>query len=146
MVLLLVLGPRLLPEHRDPASTRLDPASAALSLVGLLGLIYALKEAARNGFDTTALAALLVGLAAGTAFVRRQRVLPDPLLDLRLFRSGAFSSAIGSMLAAQRFEGNYLKNHARPDLAVVFPQGVTRDQAAAVVRYGQQRIEQELAA
>lgn len=36
---------------------------------------------------------------------------------------------IGSMLAAQRFEGNYLKNHARPDLAVVFPQGVTRDQA-----------------
>jgi HK97 family phage portal protein len=36
---------------------------------------------------------------------------------------------IGSMLAAQRFEGTYLRKHARPDIAVVFPQGVTRDQA-----------------
>ncbi len=100
MLLLLVLGPRLLPEHRDPASTKLDLASAALSLLGLLVLIYGLKEIARSGFDTSAGAALLVALAAGTAFVRRQQVLPDPLLELRLFRSAAFSSALGSMLAA----------------------------------------------
>lgn len=100
MLLLLVLGPRLLPEHRDPASTKLDLASAALSLLGLLGLIYGLKEIARSGFNESAGATLLVGLAAGTAFVRRQHVLPDPLLDLRLFRSPAFSSALGSMLAA----------------------------------------------
>ncbi len=100
MLLLLVLGPRLLPEHRDPASTKLDLGSAALSLLGLLGLIYGLKEIARSGFDTSAGVALLVGLAAGMAFVRRQNALPNPLLDVRLFRSGAFSSAIGSMLAA----------------------------------------------
>ena len=100
MLLLLVLGPRLLPEHRDPSPTKLDLPSAALSLLGLLGLIYGLKEIARSGFDTSAGAALLVGLTAGTAFVRRQHVLPHPLLDLRLFRSPAFSSALGSMLAA----------------------------------------------
>src|ERR671937_2208695 len=43
MLLLLVLGPRLLPEHRNPEPARLDFVSAALSLLGLLGLIYALK-------------------------------------------------------------------------------------------------------
>jgi MFS transporter, DHA2 family, multidrug resistance protein len=100
MALLLLLGPTLLPEHREAITTRLDPASAALSLLALLGLIYALKETARNGFDTTALAALLIGLAAGTVFVRRQHLIPDPLLDLRLFRSVAFSTSIGAMLAS----------------------------------------------
>jgi DHA2 family multidrug resistance protein-like MFS transporter len=100
MVLLLVLGPRLLPEHRDPASTKLDLVSAALSLVALLSVIYSLKEVARSSFDTSAAAALLAGLVAGTAFLRRQRVLDDPLVDLRLFRSAPFSSAIGAMLGA----------------------------------------------
>jgi MFS transporter, DHA2 family, multidrug resistance protein len=100
MLLLLVLGPRLLPEHRERASTKLDPASAALSLLGLLGLIYALKEVARNGVDAAAVAAFAIGLAASAGFVRRQQLLDDPLLDLRLFRSPAFSSALGSMLAA----------------------------------------------
>jgi MFS transporter, DHA2 family, multidrug resistance protein len=100
MLLLLALGPRLLPEHRAPEPTKLDLASAALSLAGLLGVIYALKEVARTGFDASALVALLVGLAAGAAFVRRQHVLADPLVDLRLFGSPAFSSALGAMLAA----------------------------------------------
>jgi MFS transporter, DHA2 family, multidrug resistance protein len=100
MLPLLVLGPRLLPEHRNPSPAKLDPASAALSLLSLLGLIYALKEIARSGFDTTAFAALLVGSVAGAAFTRRQRILADPLVDLRLLRSPAFSSALGSMLAS----------------------------------------------
>jgi DHA2 family multidrug resistance protein-like MFS transporter len=100
MVLLLLLGPHLLPEQRDPAAAKFDLRSAALSLLGLLGLIFGLKEIARSGLEPAAASSLLVGLAAGMAFVRRQHALPDPLLDLRLFRSGAFSSALGSMLAA----------------------------------------------
>jgi MFS transporter, DHA2 family, multidrug resistance protein len=100
MALLLVLGPRLLPEQRSRAAMKLDLPSAALSLVGLLGLIYAMKEAARGGLDAQAIAALLVGSAAGAVFVRRQHVLADPLVDVRLFRSPAFSSAIGAMVAA----------------------------------------------
>ncbi len=35
---------------------------------------------------------------------------------------------IGSMLAAQRFEGAYFRNSARPDVAVIFPQGITQEQ------------------
>jgi MFS transporter, DHA2 family, multidrug resistance protein len=100
MLLLLALGPRLLPEQRKSEKTRLDLPSAALSLLALLGLIYAMKEVARSAFDGSAIAALLVGLVASAAFVRRQRDIPVPLVDLRLFRSAPFSSAIASMLAA----------------------------------------------
>ena len=40
------------------------------------------------------LAAIAAGVAIGVAFVRRQRRLADPLIDLRLFRAPAFSAAL----------------------------------------------------
>jgi DHA2 family multidrug resistance protein-like MFS transporter len=44
MVLLLVLGPILLPEHADPAGARgIDVASIALSLAAMLPLAYGVK-------------------------------------------------------------------------------------------------------
>src|SRR6266542_6352390 len=49
MALLLVLGPVLLPEVRDPAPGRLDLASAVLSLLAVLALIYGLKLIAAAG-------------------------------------------------------------------------------------------------
>ena len=56
MVLLLVLGPSLLPEYRDPAAGRLDLTSAALSLVAVLAGIYGLKAWARDGLGLVPLA------------------------------------------------------------------------------------------
>jgi MFS transporter, DHA2 family, multidrug resistance protein len=100
MALLLVLGPWLLPEQRSRAPMKIDLPSVALSLLGLLGLIYAMKEVARGGVDAPAVTALLTGLLAGAVFVRRQHVLAHPLVEIRLFRSAAFSSAIGAMLAS----------------------------------------------
>src|SRR3954454_22224320 len=49
MALLLVLGPRLLPEYRDPSAGRLDLASAAMSLAAVLAVILGLKEIAQDG-------------------------------------------------------------------------------------------------
>ena len=49
MVLLLVLGPLLLPEYRDPDAGRLDLVSAALSLAAVLAVIYGLKQIAEDG-------------------------------------------------------------------------------------------------
>ena len=40
----------------------------------------------------------MAGLAAGVVFVRRQHRLADPLLDLRLFRSAAFTAALTTNL------------------------------------------------
>jgi DHA2 family multidrug resistance protein-like MFS transporter len=98
MALLLVAGPLLLPEFRAPGAGRLDLASVGLSLVAILPAIYGLKELARGGWDPRPAAALAVGLAFGASFVRRQRALADPLLDLRLFGIRAFRSALSVYL------------------------------------------------
>lgn len=98
MVVLLVAGPVLLPEYRDATAGRLDLASVGLSLVTILPVIYGLKEIAREGASVVAVAAVATGIAVGVAFVRRQRRLKDPLLDVRLFSNRAFSAALGVML------------------------------------------------
>ena len=49
MVALLILGPLVLPEYRDPAAGRLDLVSAGLSLVTILGVVFALKTVAQDG-------------------------------------------------------------------------------------------------
>jgi DHA2 family multidrug resistance protein-like MFS transporter len=56
MVLLLVIGPRLLPEYRDPAPGRLDLVSAALSLVAVLAVIYGVKAIAKDGVGVASVA------------------------------------------------------------------------------------------
>jgi len=100
MALLLVLGPLLLPEFRDPDAGRLDLASAALSLAAVLTMIYGLKRIAEGGADGTAVAAILVGAALAALFLRRQRRLADPLVDLRLFRLPAFSASLAVNVVA----------------------------------------------
>ncbi|CAM5526978.1 hypothetical protein SALBM217S_02916 [Streptomyces griseoloalbus] len=50
MVLLLILGPVLLPEYRDPNPGRIDPASVLLLVAPLLTTVYGLKVLAGEGF------------------------------------------------------------------------------------------------
>jgi MFS transporter, DHA2 family, multidrug resistance protein len=96
MVLLLAVGPTLLPEFRDPNAGRLDVRSAAMSLAAVLPAIYGLKRVAEGGPGWLAAACIVAGLGFGVAFVRRQRTLADPLIDLRLFRVPAFSASLAT--------------------------------------------------
>jgi MFS transporter, DHA2 family, multidrug resistance protein len=96
MVLLLVLGSRLLPEFRDPDAGRLDLPSAALSVVAVLLVILGLKQLAQDGLGWPPALSVLAGLAVGVGFVRRQRTLADPLIDLRLFHTPAVSTAVAT--------------------------------------------------
>jgi len=98
MALLLVLGPILLPENRDPNAGRLDILSAALSLVAILAVIYGIKRMASDGISGIAVSAIIAGLAVGLVFVLRQRKLRDPIIDLDLFRVPAFSTSVGTQL------------------------------------------------
>jgi MFS transporter, DHA2 family, multidrug resistance protein len=100
MVLLLVLGPILLPEFRDPEAGRLDLISAAMSLAGVLLVIYGLKRVAQDGPGLLPVISILTGLAISLAFVHRQRGLDDPLIDLRLFRVPAFNAALTTYMLA----------------------------------------------
>ncbi|MFD8363941.1 MFS transporter [Streptomyces hygroscopicus] len=98
MAVLVLVGSRLLPESRNPDPGPWDLVSVLLSLVGMVGVVYAIKEAAAHGVAWDAFAAGLLGAAALYGFVRRQRTLPVPLLDMRLFRSRGFSGAVLSDL------------------------------------------------
>ncbi|WP_028920890.1 MFS transporter [Pseudonocardia acaciae] len=101
MVLLLAVGPVLLPEHRsDGHSGRIDLASVALSLATVLPVVYGIKELARDGVAAVPVLAVVVGAGFGVAFVRRQNRLADPLLDLALFRRREFTAALAIGLVA----------------------------------------------
>ncbi|MFI7675963.1 MFS transporter [Actinophytocola sp. NPDC049390] len=97
MVLLLATAPALLPEYRDEQAGRLDLVSVVLSLGTVLPVVFALKEFAKDGPSAVTLLVLGAGLAVGVAFVRRQRTLADPMLDLSLFRNRKFTAALSIM-------------------------------------------------
>src|SRR5918999_4352265 len=96
MALLLVLGPILLPEFKNPDAGRLDLTSAAMSLAAVILVIYGLKQIAQDGLQSLAVLSIVVGLIVGWLFVRRQQKLVDPMIDLRLFRIRAFSGSLAA--------------------------------------------------
>ncbi|QIP87390.1 MFS transporter [Streptomyces sp. Tu 2975] len=94
MAVLVVVGVKLLPESKNPVAGPWDLLSVALSLVGMVAVVYAVKEAATHGASWAAGAAALVGAAGLYGFYRRQLTLSAPLLDMRLFRHRGFSGAV----------------------------------------------------
>ena len=94
MVTVLVLAPMLLPERRNPESGKLDLLSVAMSLVAMISLVYGLKEFAKQGLTAPSLLTMAIGVLVGVLFVRRQRRLADPLLDLRLFGIATLRAAL----------------------------------------------------
>lgn len=109
MVLLLILGPRLLPEYRDPNAKPLDLLSAALSLIGVLLVIFGLKRIAERGLGLVAIISIVAGALVGIVFVRRQKKLEHPLIELQLFRSRTFTSALATyMIGTFAFFGSFV--------------------------------------
>ncbi len=109
MLLLLAVGPVLLPEYRDPDAGRPDLASAALSLLAVLTVIFGLKQIAQDGLAAEPVLLIAAGVGLGVVFVRRQSRLPDPLIDLRLFRMPAFSASLATYgLSILVFFGGFL--------------------------------------
>ncbi|MFI9455847.1 MFS transporter [Amycolatopsis sp. NPDC052450] len=96
--LVLLTAPVLLPEYRAAHSGRVDLLSVALSLGAILPLVYAIKHAATHGFDTQSTATLAASAVFTLVFVRRQRRLSDPLLDVALFTNRSSGTALGVLL------------------------------------------------
>ncbi|MEU4775995.1 MFS transporter [Micromonospora sp. NPDC023644] len=99
MLLLLVVGPILLPEYRSTDSTaRIDLVSVVLSLATILPVVYGITELPRHGVRPVPVLALCVGVAFGVVFILRQRTARHPLIELGLFRNRAFSGALAVLL------------------------------------------------
>ncbi|MFI1990978.1 MFS transporter [Actinoplanes sp. NPDC020271] len=86
-LLLLVIGPLVLPEFRDPAATRFDVLGAAQSLLALLAIVYAIKRVAEGRGLMTAAVAAVVGIGLAVICIRRQRRAATPMIEPDLFRS-----------------------------------------------------------
>lgn len=97
MVLILLLGPMLLPAGETSATARIDVVSVGLSMGAVLPLVWGLKEIAAGGAGWAAGAAVVAGAAVGVLFVVRQRGIADPVVDVRLFRDPAFSVAVATL-------------------------------------------------
>ncbi|WP_219823361.1 DHA2 family efflux MFS transporter permease subunit [Nocardia nova] len=90
----LVLAARLLPadEPGEPAGA-LDTPGLILVSAGMVGITYGLSEAASHGLTATRVLVTLCGGAVCTAlFVVRSLRIPNPVLDLRLWRDRFFTA------------------------------------------------------
>ncbi|MGW0840086.1 MFS transporter [Streptomyces sp. NPDC002787] len=100
MALLLLLGPFLLPESRDPRPGRFDLLSVPLSMAAVLPVIYGLKEIPSEGWNVRYVVSVTVGLLFAALFVHRQRTTPSPLISPALFRGHGFTPALALNLVA----------------------------------------------
>lgn len=98
MLPLLIFGPMVIPESRDPNPGPVDPVSILLVLGTMTPLVYGIKQLAAEGVQPVPVAAIVLSAVLGTTFVRRQLGRENPMLDVRLFRRPVFSGAIGANL------------------------------------------------
>ncbi|WP_237687412.1 MFS transporter [Arthrobacter jiangjiafuii] len=98
LIPLLVLGPILLPESRDPNPGPVDLLSVLLVMAAMFPVVYGIKAISTSGAGAESLLPIAVGLAFGVLFVRRQLRRLHPMLDVRLFRNPTFSGSIGANL------------------------------------------------
>lgn len=99
MVVAIPLTYWLVPESADPPDGPWDVLSAVLAALGIIGVAFAIKQTPHGGtmFVLGPVAGVL-GCLLLVVFVRRQRTLAVPLLDVALFRDRAFSVAVSSVL------------------------------------------------
>ncbi len=95
-LLLVVIGPWLLPEARDGDAEGFDFGGALLSLAAVLVFVYGLKRLAAEGWQAVPLLAVLVAAVLGALFLRRQRRVAQPLLDLTMFRDARVRVALAT--------------------------------------------------
>ena len=99
MVLLLVLGPILLPESRATERRPLDLPSVVLSLGSVLPFIYAVKSTAADGWSARATVLGVVGIVVCALFVVRQRRAAHPMVEPALFRDRRVGGAVAVNIA-----------------------------------------------
>jgi EmrB/QacA subfamily drug resistance transporter len=88
-------------ESRAPRARRFDPVGQALMVLVLGSVVYAIIESASLGWTSPLIVGLLAVAALGVAgIVAYEPHRADPLLELRLFRSVPFTSAIAMALFA----------------------------------------------
>ncbi|MEI2696835.1 MAG: MFS transporter [Microthrixaceae bacterium] len=94
----LLAGFFLIPNSKDPSGPRVDPVGAAMSIIGLTALLFAIIEAPTEGWsDPVVVATGSCGLVLLGLFVWWERRSTHPMLDVRFFANPRFSAASASI-------------------------------------------------
>ena len=89
------------PESRDPAVPPLDFAGLAISVAMLGTLTFTIIEAPGHGWlDTRTMIGFATSLVLLLAFIRVERTVEHPMLDVSLFADRRFSAACGAVTVA----------------------------------------------
>lgn len=94
VALFLAAAPFVLREVKATRPGGIDVPSIVMSAGGLLLAVYAVKDLAAYGPSLHVALAGLAGIGVLAWFVRRQRNLEYPLVDVRLFREKVFTVAV----------------------------------------------------
>lgn len=99
VVLALIAMAVLVPDSRDPKPGKVDPAGVALSIVGLVLLVYGIIRGGElaDFTDTTVLLSIVGGLLVLAGFVWHEKRSSHPAIDITHFRKPAFSAAVAAI-------------------------------------------------
>ena len=114
----LLCGVFLLENVGEAKRPKLDVASIALSTIAFGGLLYGFSSASTLGWTSIAvLGTIIAGIVCLIAFVKRQRTLEEPLLDLRCLKSSDFAVAaiVVTLINAACLVTNTLLPHSAPN-------------------------------
>ncbi|THV41368.1 MFS transporter [Glycomyces buryatensis] len=95
-IAVVIAAPLLLPESRNSQPGPVDWGGVALSFLAIFPFVYGVKTIAEHGLTIEAVGTIAVGAVAGWLFIRRQKRLEHPLIDVNLFKVRRFSASIAT--------------------------------------------------
>lgn len=99
VIVAFMLTLRFIPDSVEKTKYKFDIVGSLLSIIGVIGIVFALHEAPSAGWsDPVALLSLIIGAAGTVGFVLWELKQEWPLLDIRLFRERGLSSGSLSLL------------------------------------------------
>ena len=105
----VVLALRYIPESKAAVARRVDVPGQLLVIAFLASLTYSIIESPEKGFTSPLIiGTFAVAAVSLVAFLIWERRAPEPLIDLRFFRSVPFSSATVIAVAAFAALGGFL--------------------------------------
>ncbi|CAM5562633.1 MFS transporter [Streptomyces spiroverticillatus] len=100
MLVIIPLGRLLLPESKGSGEGPWDVVGALMASAGVLGVVYGVKRAGSGDptLDVLTIGPLVAGAVLLLLFVRRQRRIRHPLIDMKLFSRAPFTTSVGCIV------------------------------------------------
>lgn len=99
VIVALIAMAILVPDSKDPNPGRIDPIGVALSVIGLVLLVYGIIRGGELADFTipSVLLPILGGLAVLVGFVLHEKRSDHPAIDIDYFKKPAFSAAVAAI-------------------------------------------------